>query len=208
MRVSTAILPGARIGLARPAPTPPRRRRVAVAGCPGARRLHSKRLIAAAHHPPKGHLLTIEVSHDIAELRIVASKSLLILLGCMPPSRPDRDPARARLDDAGADGDRAGWRRDDRLYVSPSSLETRLMVAIAPIGMMAVIVDTFSGNPWQLKSHMYFFAALAVLPTYCDWRVLLIAAAAIALHRLVLNVLLPVAIYPAARTLAGSCCVP
>ena len=55
---------------------------------------------------------------------------------------------------------------------------------------MSLIVEQLGGNPWQLDSHMYFFATLAVLAAYCDWRVVLMAATAIALHHLVLNFLL------------------
>ena len=83
------------------------------------------------------------------------------------------------------------------LWVSSrNSLETRLTFGVALVGMVALVVQQLSGNPWQLDSHMYFFATLAVLAAYCDWRVLLISAAAIALHHLVLNFLLPAAIYP------------
>jgi methyl-accepting chemotaxis protein len=43
---------------------------------------------------------------------------------------------------------------------------------------------------------MYFFAALACLVSYCDYRPILAATAAVALHHLVLNFLLPAAVYP------------
>ena len=44
--------------------------------------------------------------------------------------------------------------------------------------------------------HMYFFAALACLVAYCDYRPILAGTVAVALHHLVLNFLLPAAIYP------------
>ncbi|MFY9292891.1 MAG: methyl-accepting chemotaxis protein [Methylorubrum rhodinum] len=75
-------------------------------------------------------------------------------------------------------------------------LATRLTVAVALIGMVALLLQAMAGHPWQLDLHMYFFAALAVLSVYCDWRVLVAAAGATALHHLTLNLLLPAAVYP------------
>ncbi|MCJ2028171.1 methyl-accepting chemotaxis protein [Methylobacterium sp. J-043] len=75
-------------------------------------------------------------------------------------------------------------------------LATRLTVSVAMVGMVALLLDAASGHSWQLDLHMYFFAALAVLSAYCDWRVLLTAAGATALHHLGLNLLLPAAVYP------------
>jgi len=43
---------------------------------------------------------------------------------------------------------------------------------------------------------MYFFATLACLLAYCDYRPILAGAVAVALHHLVLNFLLPAAVYP------------
>jgi methyl-accepting chemotaxis protein len=81
-------------------------------------------------------------------------------------------------------------------HLSRNSRETRLTIAVVLIGMVSLIVAELSGDPWQLDSHMYFFAALAILAAYCDWRVVLVAAATIALHHLILNFLLPAAVYP------------
>ena len=84
----------------------------------------------------------------------------------------------------------AAWR------INGDGLATRLTVAVAVTGMVALLLDAAAGHPWQLDLHMYFFAALAVLSAYCDWRVLLAAAGATALHHLGLNLLLPAAVYP------------
>ena len=43
---------------------------------------------------------------------------------------------------------------------------------------------------------MYFFAALALLVAYCDYRPIVIGTVAVALHHLILNFLLPAAIFP------------
>lgn len=75
-------------------------------------------------------------------------------------------------------------------------LATRLTVAVAVIGTVSLLLKAAEGHAWQLDLHMYFFAALAVLSAYCDWRVLLTAAGTIALHHLGLNLLLPAAVYP------------
>ncbi len=76
------------------------------------------------------------------------------------------------------------------------SLLTRLVVAVALMGMASLIVAELSGHPWQLDGHMYFFVGLAALTAYCDWRALLMAGMAASLHHLMLNWVLPQAIYP------------
>jgi two-component system sensor histidine kinase/response regulator len=43
---------------------------------------------------------------------------------------------------------------------------------------------------------MYFFAALALLIGWCDWRAIVVGAATIALHHLMLNFVLPMAVFP------------
>ena len=80
--------------------------------------------------------------------------------------------------------------------VAGSVLSTRLIVAVALVGMVSLLLSEMAGQPWQLDIHMYFFAALAVLAVYCDPLVLIMAAAATAVHHLVLNFVLPAAIYP------------
>ena len=46
------------------------------------------------------------------------------------------------------------------------------------------------------SGHMYFFAALAILVAYCDYRPIIAGTAAVALHHLTLNFILPAAVYP------------
>jgi methyl-accepting chemotaxis protein len=48
---------------------------------------------------------------------------------------------------------------------------------------------------------MYYFAALALLVASCDWRVIAAAAAAVAVHHIELNFLLPSLIYPGGSNL-------
>ncbi|HEY0236488.1 MAG TPA: methyl-accepting chemotaxis protein [Afipia sp.] len=79
---------------------------------------------------------------------------------------------------------------------SGSDLSTRLIVAVALMGDVAIFVYQMAGHPWQLDMHMYFFAMLAALVAYCDYRVILIGTVAVAVHHLALNFLLPAAVYP------------
>ena len=73
---------------------------------------------------------------------------------------------------------------------------TRLVVAVAAMGMVALAVFEMAGHPWQIDMHMYFFATLAGLVVYCDAGAILAGAVAVAVHHLALNFLLPAAIYP------------
>ena len=75
----------------------------------------------------------------------------------------------------------------------PSS---RYTIAVALMGLVALLVYQFDGHPWQMDLHMYFFAALAMLTAYCDWPVLVVAAATVALHHLLLNFVYPAAVFP------------
>jgi methyl-accepting chemotaxis protein len=151
--------------------------------------------------PPVMH-----AGHDLQTLQQAASKGLLILLWLHLPllaaiaiavGHPMLFTELFAMGLAGSAT--AIW------WFSHNGRDTRLTIAVAFIGMVALVVDQLSGHPWQLDSHMYFFAALAVLAAYCDWRVLLIAAAAAALHHLVLNFLLPAAIYPGGADFGRVC---
>lgn len=77
-----------------------------------------------------------------------------------------------------------------------SELATRLIVAVALMGDVSLLVYQMSGHPWQPDMHMYFFAALATLVAYCDYRAILAGTVAVAVHHLALNFLLPAALYP------------
>ncbi len=79
---------------------------------------------------------------------------------------------------------------------SGNGLSTRLTFAIALMGGVSVFAYQLAGHAWQIDMHMYFFAALACLVAYCDYRPILAGTVAVALHHLVLNFLLPAAIYP------------
>ncbi|PZW48261.1 hypothetical protein C8P66_1058 [Humitalea rosea] len=73
---------------------------------------------------------------------------------------------------------------------------TRYVSAVVLMGQPALLVYLLAGNPWQMDMHMYFFAALALLIGWCDWRVVVVAALSIVVHHVVLNFILPYAIFP------------
>ena len=69
-------------------------------------------------------------------------------------------------------------------------------LVVALVGQTSLLVFTFDGHPWQVEMHFYYFAVLAMLSGFCDWKVLLVAAGLIAAHHLSLNMVLPAAVYP------------
>ena len=77
-----------------------------------------------------------------------------------------------------------------------NALSSRLVFAVALMGGVSMFVYELTGHPWQPDTHMYFFAALACLVGYCDYRPILLGAVAVAMHHLVLNFVLPAAVYP------------
>ena len=83
-----------------------------------------------------------------------------------------------------------GWR------LWGASEPSRYLIAVALVAMPALFVFQFSGHPWQIDLHMYFFVALALISTFCDWRAIAMAAVAVVLHHLILNVILPAAVFP------------
>ena len=140
--------------------------------------------------------MTIE-SDDLAALRETTSKALLGLLWLHVPialaigmMRDNGWLAPTALMAAMAIAATVSWAS------SGNGLSTRLTFAIALMGGVSVFTYQLAGHPWQIDMHMYFFAALACLVAYCDYRPILAGTVAVALHHLVLNFLLPAAVYP------------
>jgi methyl-accepting chemotaxis protein len=79
---------------------------------------------------------------------------------------------------------------------SGNSVSTRLVFAVALMAGVALFTFELNGHPWQSDMHMYFFSVLACLVAYCDYRPILFGALAVSLHHLVLNFMLPAAVYP------------
>jgi methyl-accepting chemotaxis protein len=131
-------------------------------------------------------------------LRDVATKGLLILLWAHLPFNlvvglaMGNDwlvPALLAAGLAGAAT--AAWR-----LAGSTAESTRLVIGVALVGMVSLLLYETAGNPWQPDLHLYFFVAFAMLTAYCDPRVLFLAGGATALHHLVLNYVLPAAVYP------------
>jgi methyl-accepting chemotaxis protein len=78
----------------------------------------------------------------------------------------------------------------------PNSPETRVAIAIGLVAQVSLFVWQLAGHPWQIDVHMYYFAALAMLAGFCDWRTILVGAAVTALHHLSFNFLIPLAVFP------------
>jgi methyl-accepting chemotaxis protein len=84
----------------------------------------------------------------------------------------------------------ASWR------ASGNELSTRLVIAVALMADVSAITFELAGHPWQVDAHMYYFVALACLVAYCDYRPIVVGTLAVSLHHLMLNFLLPAAVYP------------
>jgi len=134
---------------------------------------------------------------DLRALRETASKTLIALLWLHVPisaaigllrDMPWMTPTAAMA--AFAIAATWSWR------TSGSALATRLIVAVALMTGASLLVYQMSGHPWQPDLHMYFFAVLATLVAYCDYRAIVAGTAAVAVHHLALNFLLPAAVYP------------
>ena len=78
----------------------------------------------------------------------------------------------------------------------PEDVATRFAIAIGLVAQVSLIVFAMSGHPWQIDVHMYYFAMLAMLAGFCDWRVIVAAAGVTAVHHLGFNFILPAAVFP------------
>lgn len=73
---------------------------------------------------------------------------------------------------------------------------TRYLSSASMAGLVALILASFSGTSFQIDMHMYFFATLAIVAGWCDWRAIVVNAAVVAVHHLALNFTLPVFVFP------------
>jgi methyl-accepting chemotaxis protein len=81
------------------------------------------------------------------------------------------------------------WRAD-------GNLTARIVPGVALMASISVLVAVLNGNRLQVDLHMYYFAGIAILVGYCDWRAVASASAFVAAHHFLLNFFLPQAIYP------------
>ncbi|MGY6411147.1 MAG: hypothetical protein ACXIUV_09010, partial [Alkalilacustris sp.] len=77
----------------------------------------------------------------------------------------------------------------------------RIAVSQALVGSAILLTSALSGHPWQLDSHMLFFAVLATFVLLIDPMVFLYATATIAVHHLTLGLFAPALVYPSAGML-------
>lgn len=81
-------------------------------------------------------------------------------------------------------------------FVDRAGPQTSMATGVAQAGLVALLVYGFTGSPLQIDMHMYFFAVLAAMAFWIDWRPLLAFTATTAVHHLALYVLLPQAVFP------------
>src|SRR6201994_3292101 len=139
----------------------------------------------------------IAESQDLKALRETTSKALIVVLWlhipvclCIGLMRGADLVLPLLLTLLMAGAATASWR------IAGNDLSTRLIFAVALMGGVSVFAYQLAGHAWQIDMHMYFFAALACTVAYCDFRPIVAATVAVALHHIALNFLLPAAIYP------------
>jgi len=81
-------------------------------------------------------------------------------------------------------------------------LTARILVAIMAAVQPVLLVYALRGDAWQMDMHMYFFVNLAALTVLCDWRPIAIAAAVIAVHHLLFELIAPEWVFNGAGNLA------
>ncbi|MDK9698097.1 MAG: methyl-accepting chemotaxis protein [Siculibacillus sp.] len=73
---------------------------------------------------------------------------------------------------------------------------SRQIASAALMGMVGLLVLATAGSNWQIDMHMAFFAALAVVAGWVCWPSIIVAAAVVAVHHLLLNFVYPAAVFP------------
>lgn len=69
-------------------------------------------------------------------------------------------------------------------------------LVVAALGQTALINATLSGHPWQIDSHMIYYAVLAMTALIINPKVLLVSAGLITLHHGVLSLAMPALVFP------------
>jgi hypothetical protein len=71
-----------------------------------------------------------------------------------------------------------------------------IVLSVLLVAHAITLTATFSGHPWQVDTHMLFFAILAISATMGSIPALLTAVVVTAVHHLSLSLLLPSLVYP------------
>jgi len=80
---------------------------------------------------------------------------------------------------------------------NPSDESVQFTSAVALAIQNGVLVYQFSDHSWQIDIHMQFFAALAILAIYCNWKVIALYTIIVALHHIILTIIFPSSVLPA-----------
>jgi methyl-accepting chemotaxis protein len=78
----------------------------------------------------------------------------------------------------------------------PGTARTRAIVAVGLCVIPAFLVLQLDGRPWQIDAHMEFFATLSIAAAMLDFQAIIVSAAVIALHHLILNFIVPSLVFP------------
>ncbi|MCI5041868.1 MAG: methyl-accepting chemotaxis protein [Donghicola eburneus] len=71
-----------------------------------------------------------------------------------------------------------------------------VVLSVVLIGQCVAFTSAFAGHPWQLDSHMMFFAVLAIIATMGSVPALLAGVAVTAVHHLAFGLLAPSLVFP------------
>lgn len=71
-----------------------------------------------------------------------------------------------------------------------------LLLSVVLIGHCMALTAAFARHPWQIDTHMMFFAVLAVIATMGSIQAVLLGVVITALHHVSLSLFLPVLVYP------------
>jgi methyl-accepting chemotaxis protein len=113
-----------------------------------------------------------------------------LLLVAMPADSSAHAPKLVAVNVALAIVATLAWRIDRIGWV------TRQISSIALVGQVMLLVYSYAGHPYQADLHMYFFAMLAVLVGWLDWRIFLPATLAITAHHLLFSLVYSAGVFP------------
>jgi methyl-accepting chemotaxis protein len=80
-------------------------------------------------------------------------------------------------------------------WVDGTKWLSRQVSSVATMGQVMLLVYAFAQHPYQADIHMYFFAMLAVLSGWLDWRIFVTATIAIAAHHGILSIVYPSGVF-------------
>ncbi|WND03396.1 methyl-accepting chemotaxis protein [Temperatibacter marinus] len=72
----------------------------------------------------------------------------------------------------------------------------RQLSSVSLVLFAALLVYEFRGHPYQIDMHMYFFAVLAAVAAFCDFRVIILSAGVVAAHHIILYFAVPTWVFP------------